>query len=463
MKGLLRKIACFGLFACFAGQAAAQSLQVGRCLDTFGPLDIVETVRHFPGGSWDKLTQFVRPGPIGPQQVYDSIPDVSGIHLVQIRSATADVAFWLARDGNLVATNQTGWQIVGSCNYQAVWASQFPPPVYLPIQQTVPVDFDILASIPTRLTANGARIPAGIFQPGVFPGMPSLMSLDQAEECYTRTAGERDEFFLCAAEKAMGTKERAAVECVRSSPNDNLAAGLCLLGNHVPAGQKKVVQDVADCYQANGTNWNDYPVCMAAKQADPQTARLINCARQQMQQGQQPDYWTMGYCAFGQSFLNPNAESAIAIQCAIATRGQPGPFVVCAGGQLLYRELDKCLKGPIGGKDGCFGENNSLTKVYDRIESELSQALGPNSVAFQAWQAARLSMDPHKMADAVRKVRDELNKAIAQSTGAAKAAGENAMEWVDAATPDITVSTKGIKIEGIKVGQPGKGLKCCKF
>lgn len=466
MKGFLIAIVGFCLSACFATPATAQSTQVGSCQDTFGPLHIVETVRHFPGGSWDKVTQFVRPGPYGPQQVYDSIPDASGIHLMQIRSAAAGVAFWLTRNGDLLATNHMGWRVVGSCSYQIAWASQFPPPAYLPIQQTVPFDVDALASMPTTLMANGARIPTGIFQPGVFPGIPRLMSLTQAKECYERSGADKEELFLCATEKAMGSKERAIVECVRSANGDQISAGLCLLGNNLSADQKKAVQDMAACYKANGTNWNEYPVCMASKQADPQTARLINCARQQMQQGQQPDYWTMGYCAFGQSFLNPNPETAIAIQCAIYTRGQPGPFIACAGGQLLYRELQKCLDGSIddiGRDDGCFGKNNSLTKVYDRIEEELGQALGKNSVAFQAWKTARLSMDPHKMADAFHKVRSELNKAIAQGSGAVKAAGENALEWVDAATPDITVSGKGIKIEGIKVGQIGKGLKCCKF
>jgi len=465
MKGLLSGLAAIALFACITDQATAQSYAVGDCTDSQGQLDIVESVRYFPNGSYEKVTQFVRPGFFGPKAVFDSIPDPSGIHLAQIKSASAGVAFWLARNGDLVATTQTGWQVIGSCRYQVTWASQFPPPVYLPIQQTVPFDLsqDVLTTMPTVPSTNGARIPAGIFQPGVFPGVPALMSLDEAKECYVRAAGDRDELFLCGAEKAMGSKERAAVECVRSAHDDTAAAGLCLLGNELPAGQRKSVQDMADCYQANGTNWDDYPICMATKQADPQTARLINCARQQMQQGQQPDYWTLGYCAFGQTFFNPNPESAIAIQCAMATRGQPAPFVACAGGQLLYRELDKCINDGIGGDDGCFGKNNSLTKAYDRIEEELRKALGARSVAFQAWQAARLSMDPHQMAEAVRKVRDELNRAIAQGNAVLKQAGKDAKEWIDAATPDITVSTGGIKIEGIKVGQVGRGLRCCRF
>lgn len=465
MNGLRRGLAAIGLFACFMGHAAAQSYAVGKCTDSHGQLDIVESVRHFPNGASDKVTQFVRPGFWGPKEVFDSIPDASGIHLAQIRSAAAGVAFWLARDGNLVATTLAGWQVVGSCTYQLAWAAQFPPPVYVPIPQTVPFDLgqDVLTTMPTVAAANGARIPMGIFQPGVFPGVPALMSLAEAEECVGRAAGDRDELFLCGAEQAMGRRERAAVECVRSAGDDTTAAGLCLLGNQLPEGQRKPVQDVAECYQANGTNWSDYPLCMATKQADPQAARLINCARQQMQQGQQPDYWTLGYCAFGQAFFNPNAESAIAIQCAVATRGQPAPFVACAGGQLLYRELDKCLNDGIGGDDGCFGKNNSLTKAYDRIEEELRKALGAKSVAFQAWQVARLSMDPHQMAEAVRQVRDELNRAIAQGNAALKQAGKDAKEWIDAATPDITVSTSGIRIEGVKVGQIGKGLKCCKL
>ncbi|MBT2747531.1 MULTISPECIES: hypothetical protein [unclassified Lysobacter] len=461
---MLKVLAAIGLFVCAAGPAAAQSYKVGSCNDQMGKLEIVESIQHFPGGQSNKVTQFVRPGLWGPQQVYDSIPDGSGIHLAQIKSGAAGVAFWLARNGNLVATNQYGWQIVGACQYQTAWAEQFPAPVFVPAPQPVPfaLGADVLAEMPTITSVNGAQIPAGILQPGVLPGVPALMSLDEARECYERADGDQDELFLCGAEKAMGSKERAAAECVRSAP-DNTAAGLCLLGNQLPDAQAKAAKDVADCYQKHGASWNDYPVCMAEKQADPQTARLINCARQQMQQGQQPDYWTMGYCAFGRALLNPNPESTIAIQCALATKGQPGPFVGCAGGRLLYRELDKCLNDGIGGDDGCFGKNNTLTKAYDRVEEELRKALGGNSVAFKAWQAARLSMDPHQMAEAARKVRNELNQAIANGNAAMKQAGKDAMEWVDAATPDITVSTSGIKIEGVKVGQIGKGLKCCKL
>lgn len=464
MKGFLGLLAAFVMWMAIAGLASAQTHQVGDCLDKQGPLNIYESVRHFAGYQ-DKITQFVRPAafPAQPEQVYGAIPDPSGIHLLQIRSAAVGTAFWLARDGALVAINAYGVQVVGHCTFRPDWASQFPAPAFVPMPQMMPVNFDndVFAATPIVTTANGARIPMGILQPGIYSSVPRLMSLAQAEECYARADGNRDELFLCAAEKSMGKQERAAVECARE--RDQTATGLCLLGNNLPAGQQQAIQDVADCYQNYGKNWDEYPLCMAEKKADPQTARIINCARQQMQQGQEPDYWTLGYCAFGQSFLNPNPESAIAIQCAMATRGQPGPFVACAGGRLLYRELDKCLNDGIGGDHGCFGKNNTLTKAYDAVENELRKALGEKSLAFKAWQAARLSMDPHQMAEATRQVKAELDRVIAQGNTVLKEAGKNALEWVDAATPDVTVSMGGIKIEGVKLGQVGKGLKCCKF
>lgn len=464
MKRLLMGLVAFGYFMLFADLADAQPFPVGTCKDVNGTLEIVETVKYFPNGSINKITQFVRPTTYGPPEVYASIPDRSGIHLVQLKSASAGVAFWLARNGNLVASTATGWGIVGKCAFYPEWAAQFPPPAFLPFHNTVPfvLSQEVISTMPLATPAINANIPVGIFQSGTFPGVLPLMSLEKAEECHARAGDDPDEMFLCGVEMAMGTKERAAAECVRSA-EDEIDAGLCLLGSQLPAGQRESVQSVADCYKVNGTDWSEYPMCMAEKQAGPQTARLINCARQQLQQGQQPDYWTLGYCAFGNAFFNPNAESAITIQCAIATRGQPAPFAACAGGQLLYRELDKCLKDGIGGDHGCFGKNNSLTKAYDRIEDELRHALGANSVAFKAWEAARLNMDPHKMAEAARKVREELGKAITNGSAAAKQAGRDAKEWIDAATPDITVSPGGIKIEGVKVGQIGKGLKCCKF
>jgi hypothetical protein len=283
-------------------------------------------------------------------------------------------------------------------------------------------------------------------------GVPPLMSTQQATDCINQAGSDEESFYSCAVGSYMGKNERAAYDCVRTA-EDSTAASLCILKGQLPKGTEQAVSDVGDCYAQYGSKLEAYPYCMAEKQLDPRTAAIVNCMAQQYSQGQQPDAFTLGMCAFGPMF-HPNPETTIAIQCAVATKGQPHAFVACTGGMLMERELDKCLKYGVGTDKGCFGPNNSIKLAYDQIENQLRQVLGANSVAFQAWQLARLSMDPYKMAEATRNVIREVDRVRQNANAALRTAAQQAATAIDNATPDVTVGRSSNGLPSVTIRTP---------
>lgn len=135
-------------------------------------------------------------------------------------------------------------------------------------------------------------------------------------------------------------------------------------------------------------------MCMAKDRFDPETVRGLQCAQQNLQ-GPKPSYWGFAACYAGPKLLDklrPNTEAVIALECAMTSGGEPVVFASCTGGQLAVRELDKCLQHGIGGK-GCFGDNNFFVQAHRALDQTVADAVGKNSVAYQAWQAASSMTD----------------------------------------------------------------------
>lgn len=460
MEGVMRIL--IGLCCCLTlGTANALDVKVGECIDQVHQqnLDIVETRLFNPadGRITPVFSKLIRPNLSGHSYAaYDMRPDPTGINLMQVRSAVPGVQFWIQRNGILFAVEPTRVVPLGHCQFDQIWAQQFPAP-FMPTPQTViqvsfyPISGQAPQIINNQLAENA--IPTNAFSEGTYAGVPPMFDEQKARACYTRAGGDESAFYSCVAGSAFGPREKAAMECAQNA-KDRIELGMCILNDQLGSGSKKIAQDAANCYAQYGQQWNAYPQCLAMKNAPPEAARLINCARTQTMSGQTPNYWTMGLCALPKSLFNPNPELTIALECAATTGGEPELFVACAGGGLLARELDKCFSGGIGTTNGCFGPNNSITLAYNQIESQLSNVLGANSVAFLAWQAARLSMDPYKMAEATRNVNREINKAISNTDNAIATAGRQAADAVAKATPDVTIRKSSNGLLSVTIRKP---------
>lgn len=461
MKGMTGFLTALGLWLVIGTANAQMQVKVGQCYDDMHKqqLDIVETRAFNPalGSVTPIYSQLIRPPQPGyGLEVYAIVPDPTGINLMAVKSAVPGVQFWIQRNGLLIAVEPGRVVPLAQCGYNPLWAAQFPAPHIPPPQPVTPVSFypmpgQSVATGPAHLAGN--PIPANAFNDGTYAGIPPLMGAQQAQACFNNADGNQSAFYSCVAGTAFGTREKAAMECAQNA-QDRTELGLCILADQIGSGNSKIAQDAAACYAEYGHTWNAYPQCLAMKNTPPEAAQLINCARTQMAAGQTPNYWTIGLCALPRSMFNPNPETTIALECAATTGGQPKLFVACAGGRLLERELDKCFSGGIGTSNGCFGPNNSITQAYDQIENQLRNVLGANSVAFQAWQIARLSMDPYKMAEATRNVNREVNMAITNANNAIATAGKQAAEAIAKATPDVTIGRSSNGLPSVTIRKP---------
>lgn len=396
-------------------------VQAGTCYDQSinSTLLVREVTTTYPNGFTQKFAHLLPlPHPIyGPQPVpIPAVPDPSGIHLLAIRSGVAGNQFWIQRDGQLIRIDPSGnITPIGSCSLHPAFVAQFPGPVVkLPTQfKPVAAGFDG-AAVQTTTPVSVANIPDGTLAEGVYTIPPVMVPSKAAKECVDKTAqGDSKGFFRCIIAASLPEKQKAIFDCASKGGSSKEKIVLCLMASGLDNNQKAQVAQVQTCYAKHGANWNAYPVCLASANADPTIAHALSCMKQNATQGKQPDLASLAVCVAGPSLLgtlNPNAESQVAIDCAMKSGGDPEAFVVCTGGTLLGNELQKCVTNGFGGS-GCFGTGNTLTKVYDEIDNGIRQAFGDNSIAFKAWQLARLNQDPSKMIEAVNNISTELDTA----------------------------------------------------
>ena len=79
-------------------------------------------------------------------------------------------------------------------------------------------------------------------------------------------------------------------------------------------------------------------------------------------------------------------EERIALSCAIETGGEPHAYLTCAGGQILAREIDKCVEGGAMREGGCFGPNSEYQRFVHSVDRRVAAALGENSAAYKAYK-----------------------------------------------------------------------------
>lgn len=162
-------------------------------------------------------------------------------------------------------------------------------------------------------------------------------------------------------------------------------------------------------------DYEKIPLCMAEAQFDPKAAAAMECISRKAKSGQ-TTAWTIAGCAAG-SYLKMNAESTVALECAMATKGQPHAFVVCAGGRLTADELTKCFTVGIGGA-GCFGDGNTIVKGLRDLGLDLRNITNANGAVVNAWNTAinDIQNGPGQNNDVVRAV-NTINRDLDQGLG----------------------------------------------
>lgn len=228
----------------------------------------------------------------------------------------------------------------------------------------------VQVSLPGPLTLSPGQINAGI----AF-AVPPIPDLRLAQQCRSSSANEQ-QLMACLVDRAMPPAYRLTAACLQRFAGDPGAAALCssgrddlvqhyqrMLAAQACAKQTSDRLELANCLgqQVLGENERYYANCLVSNRSNLSAAAVCGMSRD----------------------LTP--EQQIALSCAMQTGGNPKAFAVCTGGQLLERELNKCWEHGIATDKGCFGPNNELRRFWNGVDGTLRNALGPNSVAYQAF------------------------------------------------------------------------------
>lgn len=198
------------------------------------------------------------------------------------------------------------------------------------------------------------------------------------------SASDPAAFALCAAPNVgvkMSNDQRVLAKCAMQSSGDSTAfancAGAGFLAGNLGPNERKVLGCAAG---ANGDT-SRFAACSAnalfGDKLSKEQQIAVQCAAQS--QGDPTGFAT---CAGANLFgMQLNAEQQIAIQCVVGTGGNPPAAAGCMASRLTARELSKCLSDGIGGRDGCFGDNNDLVGKNGFVGRTLGQiAGGHNSI-----------------------------------------------------------------------------------
>lgn len=392
-------IACLFPFASFAQHfPGGPPVKVGECRDY-----ITQRVYEVDSNLWMRNIY-------NHAEQYHARRDPSGMTFMLLPSGIPTSRFWVTWDMRLIRIEANGsWFQQGDCQLHPNFVNPHRPvPV---VQPNVDYNAVRLEHAPSNLTQE-VKIPDGFIEEDVEFLAPIKANQAVAGNCMTTSGGNRNKFFDCVARESMGAKERAAYDCMRSAGTNKQELSLCMLKTNMGSNERAALASVENCARTHGNNWGQYPVCLSAGQFDDKTRRAIDCAQKNMTTGN-PNYWGMASCYAGPQILGglkPNAEAAMAIECAMASGGEPSTFVSCTSGQLIASELNKCLTHGVGG-NGCFGEGNTITKAYDDVGKKIADAFGKNSVAYDAWRVYAATTNPADAAKALNNIAREGSQA----------------------------------------------------
>lgn len=370
----------------FASTAQAQ-MPIGQCLDRSRNQAFAVYPNFY-------MVQVGNPANQG-----QAVRDPSGFTFMRVPAVNPMIqAFFIGWNGELFEINRNGRFLIGGCNFNMKAIPPDPGPIYQPPQMAQ-------WAVPTP--QGMMQIPQNYAQFDQRYVHPLMTSEAKARQCMVSSDGERDAFGNCMVDAMLGQKERAAFECSKRE-SDRAELAICLVGATGGENERRAATQLSKCYEGHGENWDQYPLCMAEQNMDPNAARLLGCVRQQSEEGN-VNFMGTAIC-YGAGSLGLNPELQIAVQCAMTSGGEPITFAGCTGGQLTARELNKCLQNGVGSHD-CFGPNNEVVKGLAAVGINIRQILGPNNTLVQAWNTGvnDLRNGPGPNNDAVRFMRNVSN------------------------------------------------------
>lgn len=339
-----------------------------------------------------------------------TVRDPSGLMNLMLPSTTPNFnAFFLNWNNQLLQIDRVnGTTIVGYCDcpsFANPYATVYKAPQFNP-------------NVGVETNTGFKPLPAQIVDTNRPYGNVMSTSEQNAERCYLQSldsAGklDKEKFGNCMIQNLAGSKELAIYNCVKNAKTPEEQT-ICLFEALGGEKERRIAQQLQECYQTYGKDFSRYPLCMAGAMTDGEVAKILSCMEQQSRTGQVSIMGTA--ICYGTQNLDLNPETQIMIECAMASGGEPYTFAGCAGGQLLARELDKCLTYGVGGTNGCFGENNDIIKGLKAIGEAMRNEFGPNNDLVKLWNNSvndfTKGLGPnHEAVKAFRNIGNEIGKA----------------------------------------------------
>lgn len=229
---------------------------------------------------------------------------------------------------------------------------------------------------PSQDVAFNPQQPSSQIGAGISLAVPPLPDTSQLQACYDPSSSQ-DDFSSCMVERAFPPEYRLTKQCLEDHDDEPLDALVCSNNNPQLSRNFEKFKKVKECFEQEGRNEQQIAVCAGNQFLGENERYYVSCV------ANNPDsYGRMAVCALGKN-LNP--EWQIAASCAVETGGQPYAFAVCTGGQLMAREIGKCLQHGIATDQGCFGPNNEYVKTVRGLDEAAKHAFGENSVVYQAY------------------------------------------------------------------------------
>jgi hypothetical protein len=330
-----------------------------------------------------------------------AVRDPSGMNFLRMPAANPMAqAYFVDWAGRVVEINPSGAFVIGGCQFAPGFlpANPYPQGFYQP---------PVMASWGVRTEQGVQPMPEDLARPRQRYVEPLFATAESAQACMDQSGGDEDAFGDCMMHAMLGPREQAAYDCARSTATPEEVA-VCLVGAVGGENERRAAAQLAQCQERYQDHWDQYPLCLAGQNANPETARLLACVQQQAEDGEVT--WAGTAVCYGAGSLQLNPEMQIAVECAVTSGGQPLAFAGCAGGRLTARELEKCFTDGVGGS-GCFGPNNEIVKALRAVGIDMEDAFGPNNDAVRTWNNAvhDLQNGPGPNNDAVRAVTTVAN------------------------------------------------------
>ncbi|MBY5635922.1 hypothetical protein HFO39_14205 [Rhizobium leguminosarum] len=245
---------------------------------------------------------------------------------------------------------------------------------------------------------------------------PPVLDTNQVKTCLLQSGADKDEFLGCVVDRALPQEYRMTTECLSNNAGDAARALLCSTGRDDVIAEYDKFNGVSQCVEGSPDNWTASK-CVTDVYLEGDARYYADCITQN-----QGNVTGTIVCGIGKS-LTP--EQQIAVNCAVASGGEPSTFAACTGGDLTLRELNKCWEHGIGTSQGCLGPNNEYVKFWRDMDDTVKHAFGENSEVYRAFSLVRnnvLSPGPnHEGIKAINNALNDIKNGPSENNEAVKA------------------------------------------